>query len=171
MQCCWDCCCDKHHFIPPWKDQKIRPKLILAYYYRRHHKKVFEILVYTTHLYLKALFITSYINRYLDLEDQFTGSLYDLKFLLLLNFLLPYTCKEYQWKLFIILYQNDFICKQQIFWTGEFRSKRPLSLILKFIMWFLVECILFHVNRIYSLKILVYGFHSLEALLSFYHLD
>lgn len=124
---------------------------------------VSQVIVYSLYHYLKSSFISNHINRFLDAEDQISAELYNLKFLLITFFLLPYTKLEYQWKLFTVLTQNDFTSQVQIQMTH--RSKKLQSLLLKFSFWCFVELILYSTTPFYTLKLLVYVFYSLEALL------
>ncbi|KAI5711130.1 hypothetical protein M8J76_003976 [Diaphorina citri] len=157
-----ECSCVKHRYIPPWERKKVWYK-VLIHFYSKHYKTGFRFLIYSAYLYLKSSFIVAHLNQFLPPEDQLTVSFYNYKYFLLVLFLTPYTRLEFQWHLFTILTQHDFTCRLQIYLSQH--SQPRMSLIIKFSFWWLAELIMFYASPVYTLKVLVYGVYSLEALL------
>ncbi|KAL1462498.1 hypothetical protein WDU94_014328 [Cyamophila willieti] len=160
--CYWDCCCEKHRYVPPWEKQPVWYKTLL-WVYSKHYKTMCQVFVYAVYLYLKSAFIVAHFNQFLCPQDWVMASMYDVRYVFLLLFLLPYTLEEFQWQLFTILTQRDFTTHVQIYLTRK--SYPRMSLVSKLSFWWMVEMVLYHVTPVYSLKVLVYGVYSLEALL------
>uniref|UniRef100_A0A8D8XHM6 Uncharacterized protein n=1 Tax=Cacopsylla melanoneura TaxID=428564 RepID=A0A8D8XHM6_9HEMI len=124
---------------------------------------MFQVLVYTVYLLLKSTFIVAHFNQILSLQDHIMVSFYDVRYALLILFLLPYTVDELKYELFLILTEQDFTTRLQTRWTQK--SHPRLSLLRKFVFWWMVEMVVYHFTPGYSLKVIAYAVYSLEALL------